>query len=389
MQHHDATVEQVIMSGLGSRDTACLFNNNGDRLPQSVAFENPRPTNVATTTASCNESVESNNSGEDSWKKAGRDKLDTIYLVQSIRSRGERMDFEKAERRDKFKLPVRKADEPDASAEKSFDREDAVHVGVELEDIRVETIVESCTKEPLKAKSSKSKLQRQNKVKLNSDYDDSSKVPGDFHGNGGSCNDNARSASSPVVESDTAITQFYHTFDRMLAQKRANAIKEVTEAANLRNGRRSSTISGTELDSLSRAVKSGRDVKTVKKIERNWLMQHFRLLNGTKVLNDNVTVYDDSVGNNSIVLAVVAVSIMIVWLGFGCFGMYTFVKPWFLSRDITPPSPVTAATQEIVIRIVKEIVHVDQSGAEILAQFSDHSTDREMIAECISAVSKQ
>ena len=175
----------------------------------------------------------------------------------------------------------------------------------------------------------------------------------------------------------------------MLAQKRANAIKEVTEAASLRNGRRSSTISGTELDSLSRAVKSGRDVKTVKKIERNWLMQHFRLLNGTKVLNDNVTVYDDFVGNNSIVLAVVAVSIMIVWLGFGCFGMYTFVKPWFLSRDITPPSPVTAATQEIVIRIVKEIVHVDQSGAEILAQFSDHSTDREMIAECISAVSKQ
>jgi hypothetical protein len=102
-----------------------------------------------------------------------------------------------------------------------------------------------------------------------------------------------------------------------------------------------------------------------------------------------------------LIVAIVAFSIIIFWFLMGCFGMYVYFYP---SSPMASQQTIfvqgdnigaAAAPQEIVIRVVKEIVHVNQDGKELgrvpWKQYAgsnvkrDEGIERDKIAECIAS----
>ena len=108
--------------------------------------------------------------------------------------------------------------------------------------------------------------------------------------------------------------------------------------------------------------------------------------------------------NSKVVYLVLAaiIGLVVLWIGFGIYGICKFVSPTVVPSTTMPPlsqpvlspvisngSPAAAAEHEIVIRLVREVVHVDQKGF-VLDRSPDQtqlSRDRvEKIAACMSDV---
>jgi hypothetical protein len=67
-----------------------------------------------------------------------------------------------------------------------------------------------------------------------------------------------------------------------------------------------------------------------------------------------------------IVGSIVVLAVALFWVGFGMYGMYVFFRP--LDTFPVPPGASTKSppmTSEIVIRVVKEIVHLDAEGRSL------------------------
>lgn len=97
-----------------------------------------------------------------------------------------------------------------------------------------------------------------------------------------------------------------------------------------------------------------------------------------------------------VTIALVAIVVIaFMWIAFGCYGIYVFFNPsvqssWNMAKSAlgghTTSSPSSAA-QEIVVRIVRTVVHVNTDGS-IISQGPDSSVTQEgydKISQCVAA----
>jgi hypothetical protein len=391
MQDPDVTVEQVIMSGLGGEA-------NPEGPPRNVAFASSAE--FATTSGSV-ESV----SLDDQSRLAGRNQVDSRYLEQKIRKRAEQMDQQRM-------LQTTITTTADATSVLQMSavikQEDTEELTDEIEDLVVETVAEG--EEGNDDKSPDTASQRQNTPKTTNTeekskhsllvYDDPQES--DQY-------DIAGADSSPFVpshiEPDSAVSRFYRSLDEVTANKRAEAIDELAEGDDVgmvKGLTLASRAGKSEMgrESLKRSVTAMRAldiIKGEKGKDKGSLKRSFAALRraaqdgDANAVNSILGKTKKSLKKNSIPMAILTaifLCILLVWFGFGCYGMYIFFKSTVGSRIITSgPKTVASETQEIVIRIVKEIVHVNQHGETIeYGGSAEPVLDVQKVAACVAAV---
>lgn len=389
MKHYDATVEQVIISGLGADTISDSRSGGGGGPPKSVAFENSGQ-------ATFSESVESI-SVEEQWKKAGRDKVDSNYLEQKIRSRSEQMEQERKQLSTVSKVSVVDV----ASAMQLQTQKDTEQLRAEIEDLRVENVVEDDDENS--GKESQSALQRQRTVRIRNgstarskqsvallEDDDSVHEAGD--------ETPTLTQSSPLVEADSAMSRFYRTLDDVLAKKRSETMQQLVDEDFLNERRRFRRKNDNGRDALHRAVTSMNVINSMasgvsQKKDKDSLAQRLNKWRKAMQGGDSEsaqamlgTTQKSSKKNpvSLLILAALASGFFLLWFGFGCYGMYVFVKARVGSRAVAPA--IASVSQEIVIRIVKEVVHVHENGAAIHnGDILQADMNTELFAECVSA----
>ena len=405
MKHYDATVEQVIMSGLvvgdgggggdggGVADSTCddcHSSSNRSGPPKSVAFEQHQPTTTATATPS-NESAESI-SVKEQWKKAGRDKVDSVYLEQKIASRSEQMEQERNKRNRMSKFSV--VHGTSERQQQSGQQMDSEQLRNDIENLTVESVADD--KDDNSDRASRSALQRQETVRIKNGSSTTStgpKQPVVYSEGQDSANDHVDGNEtpilpSPLVETDSAMSRFYRTLDDVLTRKRAETMLHLEDRGSA-NSKRGDALYQTvaTMNAISKISKVGGKKKgkdTVAARLHRWRRaaqdgdaKSKQTFVGTpqQALKKHLSL---------VILAALASSFLLLWFGFGCYGIYVFVKARFASR-VVPPA-VATISQEIIIRIVKEVVHVNQHGAAIHdGGILEAAVNPDLLAKCVSA----
>lgn len=390
MRHYDATVEQVIISGLGG-DAISDSRSGGGGLPRSVAFEYSGQETFS-------ESVESM-SVEEQRKKAGRDNVDSNYLEQKIRSRSERMEQERKQRSTASKFPVVDV----ASVPQSQMQMDSERLRSEIEDLPVDNVKDD--EEERSGKESQSALQRQSTVRIRNGSTARPKQSLTVREDDNSAHDHGvghetptLTQSSPLIETDSAMSRFYRTLDDVLARKRSETMQHLVEETLLNDGKQFSLKNDRRSDAMHRAVTSMNAISAMtsvgsQKKDKDSLSQRLSEWRKATQGGDSESMQailgttQKSPKKNPvslIILAALASSFFLLWFGFGCYGMYAFVKARVGSRAFAPSIPTES--QEIVIRIVTEVVHVNQNGAAIHdGGLVETNVNRDVLAECVSA----
>lgn len=390
MRHTDVTVEQVIMSGLGG-DYTQPPRGGGPPLG-SVAFENP--VDMAATSAS-----DGSIPPEDQWTKAGRDKVDSPYLEQKIRSRSQQMEQQRMLRTTITTRP------PEATiVGQSSKQDNSEGLRDEIEDlVLVETVVEE---EGDSNDTHEAALQRQNTPKANNTIETSkqSVTYVDHKDFRPECvgREDSTGAMLPA-ESDSAVSHFYRTLDDLLAEKRAQTFDELVErdemdvinclasrADKCAKGRDALNPTVTAMDALDsiKAVLNGKDKGSLKQV--------FAALRRSAKDGDSNAAHaifgraktKKKTSTLPAFLVASLLSFALLWFGFGCYGIYAFVESRFVGRVATVASTSTkSGTQDIVIRIVKEVVHVNQQGDRIdngYLPVDELPLNVESVANCVS-----
>ena len=167
-------------------------------------------------------------------------------------------------------------------------------------------------------------------------------------------------------EGETADEHFYRILDEILGNARKEtADKIIAEQLAHPSGMKAGTSRRLQHKKPQNSTIKDRlnDIRLELNANRN---------NSTTTKKKNVSAKLDSNGTKFFIVAtVVALLIMLLWFLFGCYGLYVYFNPsaGLTSRSslssISENSGGTTTPDEIVIRVVKEIVHVDRDGKEL------------------------
>lgn len=394
IRHTDVTVEQVIMSGLGG-DNAQPTRGGGPPM-RSVAFENP--IDGAATSASAGSIPP-----EDQWTKAGRDKVDSPYLEQKIQSRNHQIEQQRM-----LRTTITTRPREARIAAQSSEQDNIGELRDEIEDLVVETVAED---EGESNNAHEAASQRQKAPKTNNTNERSRQSVTYFNHKDLEPESVGREQSSGAiqlpVESDSAVSRFYQTLDDVLAKKRAQTFDELVEGDDMdvmkclalasradKSAKGSDTLHRTvtameALDLMKTGV-NGKDKDSLKRI--------FTALRRSAKDGDSngvPTIFGrprtpKKTSNLPALVIVSLLSIAVLWFGFGCYGIYAFINSRFIGKVATTASKtVSSGTQEIVIRIVKEVIQVNQQGERIENGYlpvDEFALDVSSVANCVSNV---
>jgi hypothetical protein len=197
---------------------------------------------------------------------------------------------------------------------------------------------------------------------------------------------------SPRKEGEDPLGQFYRILDSVLKDKRAEGVDhilaEYSESAEnlLRDGKVHKWSDGKlDREPVTESIKS--QLTTIradlnKGLDRNDREKLKRM--EAMIQKNSWVVY---LGIGAVILFV------LLWIAFGCYGLYVFVSPSAKAvvSQIHPPSPSYPQQQfpnEIVIRVVREVIHVDSEGSILTQRAPDQislTQDRiNEITECLS-----
>lgn len=356
----DVTIEQSIMSGLGG----VVEETPPGGPPRNVTLQ---PQAVSTTGSSL----------ESDWKQAGRDQVDSSYLEQQIRKRATQKDQERMLRTTITTTTGASVSLP------TITKPDTEELRDEIEDLVVETVSDGEDED--------GEFQRQ-KTKKSSNTEERSKQSLSYEGSSRGRQDSAfkfdtsgvtTPETSPSEDSEPAVSKFYRTLDEVLAKKRADGLDEVLkqgDALSLAKGFKLKQKTSKDHESvkgsfaaLQRAARDG-DVESAKKI----------LGETDKILKKHSVPL--------LILSIMFLCTVVVWFGFGCYGMYVVFQSTSIGARVVPRKPPNVAksiggTQEIVIRVVREVVHVNQDGETIdYGKEVETPLDMEQVAECVSKI---
>jgi hypothetical protein len=187
-----------------------------------------------------------------------------------------------------------------------------------------------------------------------------------------------------IEKESPAVSQFYSTLDDLLTQKRDEKLdRQVDEEVTINNPRVAAAEgNASDLWKVWQAK--------VKKLRRGHIesvraktMQHRKEVNKFKQLPKK---------HQGLVLITAGFIALVVfmWMGFAIYGMYAFVKSHSNSMPIARQATATMAPSnpEVVIRIIREVVHVNADGGVITTLPDTVVSEAEIgkITECAASV---
>jgi hypothetical protein len=387
MQDPDSTVEQVILSSLGG----AIEDPYDGCVPSNVMFDHPpAETHTAATDS------EMDPQGED-WKNAARESVDVGYLHQKISQRASGMERQQLLRTtvtttaqsavspSRSRVPMRQQEEL------KEDIEDLVSETVEDDDgsadsytiRRQSTMRQSNVSKPSKTKAEASHIPVAYDEPENEDFNDDERE--------------TTPISDPpplaTIDAEQATNRFFRSLDELMEKKRAEALRSVLDNSD-------STKAAAWYPKAAAAAGAGneRGQDTMKQRMRDTLATTRSAIGVGGRTKTGKT--QQPLKEKETVLSIVIVAwigfVALTWFVLGCYGLYVIIfgspKAGALNLDslfsmLKPSAPAN----EVVIRIVREIVHVSSDGS-VLQTLADASpvkdVDMDKVTECIAAAVK-
>jgi len=369
----EATVEQVILSSMGvTTQTGERDDVDDSSIPSSVVVEQTQESEWEQ--SSIRQKVEEQRSvvdaalheedEESEWHERAKNGVDLPLLKEEITRRAVEV-----ERQRTFRTKPSTTTSSAAAQVKSTDRqqrdrrsEQKPQREGDMEEVGVVTTVEDEEEEgedvPARpASSAKSKVQLQ-------------VSPGD---DGPPCEPTItynkegwpHAKNTLPLEGETPENYFYRTLDEMLNQKRKDAVRSmftgyVKDAVKQpKEGKVRTRQAQQSKISPSKGTVKQRLTALGAQIDENLDQEDRRKL---KEMEQVVHKHKRLVYAGLALLGLIVVA----WIGFGCYGIYCLSYPSAFSslrkaKSVLTRSPVHS-NQEIVIRVIREVVHVDQEG---------------------------
>jgi hypothetical protein len=169
--------------------------------------------------------------------------------------------------------------------------------------------------------------------------------------------------------------------DDFLAQKQRDGLKHLVELdrgvpESRKKGRVKQFQDGEQVTTMKHLLRSLRQEMQRERQKRS----------KDKVKRYGIVIY---------LVGAIALSLIVSWIGLGCYGLYVVTRPTGnisdllsgpFARGLVGRSSSQSGDQEIVIRVVREVVHVDKDGG-ILGKSSDptilSSKGIDAVTECV------
>jgi hypothetical protein len=189
------------------------------------------------------------------------------------------------------------------------------------------------------------------------------------------------------TEEVPAVLRFYRTLDDLLERKRAQRVAE-QESSDEEfdfSDQRASPSAGSAKDTrkfFNAKVKKLRDGQ----VER----RRARTIQRRKGLT-NLREFANLHQGYALVVLVIFLWCTLVLVGFAGFGMYTFVQMQSKATSHVAQTVISqprAANPEVVIRIIREVVHVREDGSVIDTASDDSAVsdqELEMVTDCVAS----
>jgi hypothetical protein len=372
-----ATAEEVILSSLGI-DPAPPPQFENDGVPIVHVMVNEFPTNTVATVGDDDSScAASSRSGKrlpkqsTEWTEQPRLDVDEAYLRDRIQARADFLELptvavdNRSKQRGENKNDARQHNDQAISSDDELDVED---LGV------VRTVRDS------------SRPKREHiQLKVAPSKDDT-----------GTTISGAKPVSSARMSTDrrkgeAPLDHFYRVLDEMVAQRRSDALQWAVSKEN----RDTDTRTPNEIKAAQARVvfgsRGGDDGPSAR------LRNLLPMLRGE--LEQAKSRKKSKPGPWAYALVVLLAGIVCSWTGLGCYGMYTLYygqsSTPAMARSLLPHSPTSSAApgtsgieQEIVIRVVRVVVHTDKDGHALNKQGADikklSTTDIDKVTNCVA-----
>jgi hypothetical protein len=199
------------------------------------------------------------------------------------------------------------------------------------------------------------------------------------------------------TEKETSVHHFYRILDQVLEKKRGQAVetflddhadgKGIAKDGRARQQTRAAVAMG--------ATGTGERVPVHDTIKQRLAKIRAEVSSGLSKEELNKLNQVETIVREHHVLATLALAavflIAFAWIGFGCYGVYVFFNPsvkssWQMAKSALGHTASPSA-QEMVVRVVRTVVHVNEAG-QIISQGPDSSvTDEgiEKITQCVAA----
>jgi hypothetical protein len=388
-QDPNTTVEQVIMSSLGGVSTV---STESTRPPLSVTVD-PLESSI-NEAIPVDEAVPRDAQGRLSGPNQ---QVDKDYLEQMINQR--------ADARVQQMNPARLLRPPIATTQQngalksqsaSVSRLDPEELRDDIEDFIPETVLDDDDDVDQPSGLSLERQQTPKSSNLNTPSSDPLIYEQSFQPQDPQQEENGKSHTSPPSTEETSepgVSRFYRMLDEIMERKRQEAVNEM-DATNVL-----ATVKSLAMQPKASASAKKKNFATLQRAAKK------------ATLVQNLLEKVDKTSKKDSGLVMVAslffLCIMTLWFGFGCYGMYTFFrgsvgqhigmgrnlhqasKPVFSPKTV--PLSNVGSTQEIVIRVIKEVVHVNQHGHPVdrggnQAEIDGSQPfDIQQLAECVSA----
>ena len=387
MQDPDTTVEQVILSSLGGASEG----DNGS-LSSNVDFERI-PIEMRTIATDSEMDLQP----LDDRKNDGRDAVDTEYLHRQISQRAATRERQKLLRTTvtttaSYEIPVIQS-KVSAQLEEEF--EDDVEDLIGPEDLIVQTVNEDDDDEhddndPLAIRrQSTMKQSNISKQKVQDSYGGCEESQ-EFDGSQDD-KESPASASPPLltIDGEDAASRFFRSLDELMDKKRTDALQFVLKSPD-------NDKVGAWYPKAAAAAGAGneRGQDTLKQRMRNKQSYRSGIGVGRQTITNGWKQSSKDMGKDNFltILFVACIGFLaLTWFVLGFYGLYVIIfgppKSGVLKLgsilSMLKPSP---ASNEVVIRVVREVVHLLPDGT-VLEKLSDSSPleNLENIAECIAA----
>jgi len=193
------------------------------------------------------------------------------------------------------------------------------------------------------------------------------------------------SIEASPTEKISSLSQFYHKLDEIMMEKRSVSLNEY-----LKRQKHSEVLADrgsvrTRFSGPPTIKSTLNDLRRESREGDHGIMERFSG-KGKKILAENSLL--------STILFLSVISIVMFWFSFGCYGMFMFwtnMTPSAVTK--LPPHTYGKSdmTQEVIIRVVREVRHLDQNGklfhpAEVSSE-DVGDIDKKKIVSCVTEIS--
>jgi len=168
-------------------------------------------------------------------------------------------------------------------------------------------------------------------------------------------------------EAQSAVVLFQRTLENLMKQKRSEAMESLMTSEN-------------ENWDLDASRKAGRITRSG---ERDSLRRRLETMGAFMREHVDHNVRTPSILPVDVFFATVGM-VMFCWFLIGCWGMYMY----FMATTSNTPLAAAPAAQEVIVRIVREVVHVNQNGEVLETMQVDADLDMEKMAQCMEGAAQ-